>query len=94
MEGRLRIAATLTAIQVVFLIALQGTSIVVLWLLNPLTQSATDTFALFLSVDLLAFAMMSYLYRSRRSGVEASSAWLAVGYLALIVLLVSNLLMA
>ncbi|MDG6957816.1 MAG: hypothetical protein JRM74_04245 [Nitrososphaerota archaeon] len=90
----MRIAATLTAIQVVFLIALQGTSIVVLWLLNPLTQSATDTFALFLSVDLLAFAMMSYLYRSRRSGVEASSAWLAVGYLALIVLLVSNLLMA
>ena len=90
----MRIAATLTAIQVVFLIALQGTSIVVLWLLNPLTQSATDTFALFLSVDLLAFAMMSYLYRSRRSGVEASSAWLDVGYLALIVLLVSNLLMA
>ena len=90
----MRVAATLTAVQVVFLIALQGASIVVLWLLNPLTQSATDTFALFLSVDLLAFAMMSYLYRSRRSGVEASPAWLAVGYLALIVLLVSNLLMA
>ncbi len=87
----MRIAATLLAIQVVFLVALQGTSIVVIWLLNPLTQSATDTFALYLSVDLLAFTMMSYLYRSRRSGGEPSSAWLAVGYLVLVVLLVSNL---
>ncbi|MDG6941997.1 MAG: hypothetical protein JRN34_03635 [Nitrososphaerota archaeon] len=90
----MRIAATLLTLQVVFLIALQGTSIGVIWLLNPLTQSSTDTFALYLSVDLLAFAMMSYLYRSKRSGGEPSSAWLAVGYLALIVLLVSDLLMA
>ena len=90
----MRIGATLMTVQVVFLIALQGTSLVVLWLLNPLTQAATDTFALYLSVDLLAFAMMSYIYRSRRYDRVASAAWLAVGYLVLIILLVSNLALA
>ncbi|MDG7013347.1 MAG: hypothetical protein JRN11_02595 [Nitrososphaerota archaeon] len=90
----MRIGATLMTVQVVFLIALQVTSLVVLWLLNPLTQAATDTFALYLSVDLLAFAMMSYIYRSRRYDRVASAAWLAVGYLVLIVLLASNLALA
>lgn len=79
------------AIQVIFLVALQLTSIAVLWLLNPITQSATDTFALYLSLDLVAFAMMSYIYRSRRNSKKASQAWMAVGYLALVILLVSNL---
>lgn len=78
-------------IQVVFLIALQLVSLPVLWLLNPITQSATDTFALYLSLDLVAFSIMSYIYRSRRNSQNASQAWLAVGYLALVILLVSNL---
>ncbi len=82
---------SLTTFQVVFLVALQGATLVVLWLLNPLTQLATDTFALYLSLDLLAFAMISYIYRSRRGSREPSAAWLALGYLALMVLLVSNL---
>ena len=90
----MKLRATLIAVQVIFLIALQGTSLVVLWLLNPLTQAQTDTFALYLSLDLLAFAIMSYIYRARRSEGEPNPAWLAVGYLVLIVLLVSNLLMA
>ena len=81
----------LLSFQITFLIALQVTTLVVLWILNPVTQSATDTFALYLSLDLLAFAMISYIYRSRRSEKEPSSAWLAIGYLTLMVLLVSNL---
>jgi len=84
--------ANLTSLQVIFLIALQAATLVVLWLLNPVTQIATDTFALYLSLDLLAFAMISYIYRSRREGRDANAGWLAVGYLALMVLLVSNLI--
>lgn len=81
----------LQSFQVIFLIALQVVTLAVLWLLNPLTQAATDTFALYLSLDLLAFAMISYIYRSRRESREPSVAWLATGYLALMVLLVSNI---
>ncbi|MDE1858480.1 MAG: hypothetical protein KGI26_05400 [Thaumarchaeota archaeon] len=84
--------ATLMSLQVIFLVALQVATLVVLWLLNPVTQVATDTFALYLSLDLLAFAMISYIYRSRREAREANGGWLAVGYLVLMVLLVSNLI--
>ena len=82
----------LMTFQIVFLITLQVAALVVLWLLNPVTQIATDTFALYLSLDLLAFAMISYIYRSKRGAKEPSTAWLALGYLALMVLLVSNLI--
>jgi hypothetical protein len=90
----LRIGISLLALQVIFLLAIQFTSIVVLWSLNPLTQAATDTFALYLSLNMVAFAIVSYMYRSRRSSKAPSPAWLAIGYLALIVLLVSNLTLA
>jgi hypothetical protein len=90
----LRLGFSLLTLQVVFLVALQFTCLVVLWLISPLTQAATDTFALYLSLDLLAFAMTSYIYRSRRNAKEPNQAWMAGGYLALTVLLVSNLLLA
>jgi hypothetical protein len=90
----LRLDISLLTLQVIFLIALQVSSLVVLWLINPLTQAATDTFALYLSLDLLAFVMTSYVYRSRRSSRAPNQAWMACGYLALVVLLVSNLLLA
>jgi hypothetical protein len=82
---------SLLALQIIFLIGLQATSFAVLWLLNPMTQAATDTFALYLSLDLVGFAILSYIYRSKRNSREPSQAWIAVGYLALIALLVSNL---
>ena len=84
--------ASMLSFQVIFLIALQVVALVVLWLLNPLTQLATDTFALYLSLDLLAFAMISYIYRSKRASREPANIWLAVGYLSLMVLLVSDLI--
>ena len=80
--------------QVIFLIAIQVTSFVVLWAMNPLTQSATDTFALYLSIDLVAFVILSYVYRSMRTFRTPSPAWMAFGYLSLVVLLVSNLALA
>jgi predicted membrane channel-forming protein YqfA (hemolysin III family) len=91
-EGVLRIS--FLSVQVVFLIALQLTSFVLLWAMNPLSQSATDTFALYLSMDLVAFTILSYIYRSMRMSREPSRAWTSVGYLAIVILLVSNLTLA
>lgn len=82
---------SILAVQVIFLIALQAVAVVVLWLLNPVTQVATDVFALYLSLGLLCFAIISYVYRSKRAAKEPSATWLAIGYFSLMVLLVSAL---
>jgi hypothetical protein len=84
---------TLLTVQVVFLVALQLVSLVVLWAVNPLSQGATDTFALYLSIDLLAFVILSYIYRSGRWGRVSNQFWVALGLLSLTVLLVSNLVL-
>jgi hypothetical protein len=91
--SRAKGGVSLLSVEVILLIALQVSATAVLWLLNPITQSQTDTFALFLSVDLLAFATLSYQYRTRKYGRIPSQAWLAVGYLLLIVLLTSDLIL-
>jgi hypothetical protein len=90
---RLRNGVSILMLETIFLVSLQCTTVVVLWLLNPLTQSATDTFALYLSLDLVAFAILSYTYRSLKNGGTPRQAWMAVGYLVLIVLIVSNLVL-
>jgi hypothetical protein len=90
----LRNRISLLAVQVIFILAIQFTSLIVLWFLNPLTQAATDTFALYLSLNMVAFAIISYIYRSRRNSKIPSPAWMAIGFLVLIVLLVSNLTFA
>ncbi len=87
----MKLGVSFLMIQVIFLLVLQGCAIIVLWSLNPLSQSTTDAFALFLSIDILAFAVMSYLYRSFRSHARPSEGWLSLGYLALAVLIVSIL---
>jgi hypothetical protein len=79
-------------IQVIMIIVLQGIATVLLWLLSPTTQIQTDTFALFLSADIIGFVILSYQYRSRRYGRIPSQGWVSLGYLALVILLSSNLI--
>jgi hypothetical protein len=90
----LRLGVSIAMLETVFLVVLQLGTLAVLWLLNPLTQSATDTFALYLSLNLVAFAIISYTYRSIKNGRVPSQTWKAVGYLVLMVLVVSNLVLA
>ena len=80
-------------LQVLMLLALQVTASVVLWFLNPITQAQTDTFALFLSVDLLGFVILSYQYRAHRYGWTPNILWLAVSYFVLVLLLASDLVL-
>jgi len=87
-----RFAISFLWIQVIMIVVLQGVAAVLLWMLSPTTQLQTDTFALFLSVDILGFVILSYQYRSRRYGRMPSPAWVSLGYLALVALLSSNLI--
>jgi hypothetical protein len=49
---------------VALLLLVEVISVFLLWTLNPLTSQGQDAFALYLAVDFVAFAMMSYLYRT------------------------------
>ena len=43
------------------------------------TSVNSNTFALLLTVDLIAFAMMTYIYRTEKIQALPSSVWLIVG---------------
>jgi tryptophan-rich sensory protein len=52
---------------VALLLLVMAISLFLLWTLDPLTSQGQDAFALYLAVDFVAFAMMSYLYRALSS---------------------------
>ncbi len=79
---------------VIFLLLLQGTATVTLWTLNPTDAASQAVFATLLGIDLLAFAMMSYLYRSEKRGTAFGRAWVLVGCGMFVVLLFAVLLRA
>lgn len=76
-------------IQVVALVLFQAAAAVFLWRLNPVTTNGTALFAIFLSAEMLSFALISHVYRqSKREEAETSSKWLIVGYVVLGLLIV------
>ncbi len=79
---------------VLFLLLLQGTATVTLWTLNPTDAASQAVFATLLGIDLLAFAMMSYLYRSEKTGAAFGRGWVLVGCGMLVILLAAVLLRA
>ena len=84
LEGRLVLA----------LLVLQAVVTVFLYTLNPTGQSGQATFATFLGIDLLTFAMVSYIYRTGRSGLPIRRGWLLSACALLLILLVSSLVTA
>ena len=58
-----------------------------LWWLSPVNQNGEAIFAIFLAVDLVAFMMISYIYRTYKSGDQFSKA-LLIGSSAMIIVLV------
>ena len=53
---------------VALLIIASVASVATLWTLNPTGSTNETTFAVYLAVSLLSFAMISYIYRSSKSG--------------------------
>jgi Kef-type K+ transport system membrane component KefB len=79
---------------VLFLLLLQGTATVTLWTLNPTDPASQAVFAVLLGIDLVAFAMMSYLYRAERSGSTFNRSWVLVGCGMFVILLLAVLVRA
>lgn len=84
LEGRL----------VLTLLVLQAVVTVFLYTLNPTGKSGQATFATFLGIDLLTFAMVSYIYRTGRSRRPIRRGWLLSACILLLVLLASSLFTA
>ncbi len=79
---------------VLSLVGLQVIVTAFLWTLDPTGRGAQATFATFLGVDLLAFAVISYLYRTKKDAAGANRPWLVAGLFAIAVLLLSSLFTA
>jgi hypothetical protein len=69
------------------LILLGLVSVVYLWTLNPVQSKAQTIFALLLSVDLVVFAMASYIYRVSKWNEGVSRLPLLGGCIILLILL-------
>jgi hypothetical protein len=78
---------------IVLLLVLQGVSIVLLWTLDALNEVSEGTFALFLAVDMISFAMISYVYRHDKEAETPSRGWIIVGSVLVLVLLFSSLVL-
>jgi hypothetical protein len=74
------------------LFLLQATATAFLWTLSALSSVSEGKFAVFLAVDLLSFAMISYIYRMHRWTRLASRPWLLTGSVGLVILILSGLL--
>jgi hypothetical protein len=64
---------------VALLLLVEAISVFLLWTLNPLTSQGQSAFALYLAVDFVAFAMMSYLYRTLSSNGKISRVLIIAG---------------
>lgn len=74
------------------LFLLQAIATVFLWTLSALSSVSEGKFAVFLAVDLLSFAMISYMYRTQRWTKLPSRPWLLTGSIGLAILILSGLL--
>ncbi len=85
---------TLPSRLVLLLLLLQAVATVTLWALNPTDPASQGIFATLLGIDLLAFAMVSFLYRKDKTSENLDRRWLLVGCGAFVVLLLAALVLA
>ncbi len=79
---------------VLLVLLLQATATVTLWTLNPTEPEAQAVFATLLGIDLLGFAMVSYLYRTEKKRTGFSQPWMLAGCGVFVLLLAAVLLLA
>jgi RsiW-degrading membrane proteinase PrsW (M82 family) len=76
---------------IVLLLILQADATGFLIALSLATSVNQNTFALLLTIDLIAFAMMTYIYRTERIQALPNRIWLIVGSALIVVVFFSSL---
>jgi hypothetical protein len=72
---------------IVLLLMVEGISVFLLWTINSLSATGQNVFAVYLTVNFIAFAMMSYIYRVLSSNGELSRFLIAAGCAVIAILL-------
>ena len=93
MEGLTHVAQRTSLRIVALLILLELLSVSFVWTLNPISGQGEATFALFLALDLVTFAMISYVYRVNRRGDDVNRVAILAGCCFGLVLLFAGLLL-
>ena len=62
-------------------------SVIFLWTLNPVSSQSQTVFAIFLSIDLVVFAMVSYIFRVSKWEEDVRRLPLLAGCVTLLILL-------
>jgi hypothetical protein len=93
MEGLTRITQRISLRIVALLVLLELVSVSFVWTLNPVSGQGETTFALFLALDLVAFAMISYVYRVNKRGDGVNRVALLSGCCFALLLLFAGLLL-
>ncbi len=81
-----RIAVRIVGLLVIVAFA----SSVVLWTIDTSLASGESLFAVYLSIDLISFAMISYIYRVTKTGDSIGRIPLLVGSVTLLLLLAAG----
>jgi len=82
-----------TGLRVSFLLLVVAlASVIALWTLNTTTASAQAVFAIYLAVDLVSFAMISYIYRLSKTGDPIRKVPMLAGFVFLLVLIAAGIL--
>ena len=67
-------------------------SVIFLWMLNPVSSQGQTIFAIYLSIDLVVFAMASYIFRKSKWKEETGRLPLLAGCAILLLLLCVGLI--
>jgi membrane associated rhomboid family serine protease len=86
-EAELKLGDWLTNRIFVLLLIFGLLSVIFLWTLNPVSSQSQTTFAIYLSIDLVVFVMVSYIFRMSKWGEDVRRLPLIAGCVALLVLL-------
>jgi hypothetical protein len=79
------------ALRIVGLLVIVGfASSAVLWTIDTSLASGESLFAVYLSIDLIAFAMISYIYRVTKTGDNIGRVPLLAGCVLLLLLLAAG----
>jgi hypothetical protein len=70
---------------VLLLIAVQVVTVVFAWLLNPIGAKSESEYALLLGVDLIAFALISYIGRVGIEGAGPRGGYIMAGSAAVLI---------
>jgi len=74
------------------LLIVAAASVVALWTLDTTTASAEAVYAIYLGVDLVAFAMISYIYRVSKTGDPIHEIPMLVGCVFLLLIVLAGFL--